>query len=230
MQQSITTVDSAIAHLESLGFVNKKQNARLLQRTNNDVVIVANFLSAKRALHNAIRNSKKVAIFVGNGIHCLKTAKVPSANPVVDIKKDHSDLIVNAQIDTVANTPADKNEKRRLTKEERLARKEERLRLRAQKQDEAKEQETAVSSNTADADVETKEEKRPRLTKEERLAKRELRLKLRIQRKQDQASVATEEGVQNEEKPQRPRLTKEERLARKAERLRLKLGAMNKNL
>ena len=57
MQQSIN-VDSAVAHLESLGFLNKKQNIRLLQKANNDVVIVANFLSAKRDLQTAIRKSK----------------------------------------------------------------------------------------------------------------------------------------------------------------------------
>lgn len=50
MQQRL---ESAIAFLEERGFVNKRQNLRLLKRANFDALIVANFLTAKKALLEA---------------------------------------------------------------------------------------------------------------------------------------------------------------------------------
>jgi hypothetical protein len=47
---SATDLENALSYLEDRGFVNKQQNIRLLKRSNFNPEIVANFLSAKKAL------------------------------------------------------------------------------------------------------------------------------------------------------------------------------------
>jgi uncharacterized protein YkwD len=47
---SATDLENALSYLEDRGFVNKQQNIRLLKRSSFNPEVVANFLSAKKAL------------------------------------------------------------------------------------------------------------------------------------------------------------------------------------
>jgi hypothetical protein len=55
MQSNSTDLEKALSYLEDRGFVNKQQNIRLLKRANFNPEVVANFLSAKKALEVNIK-------------------------------------------------------------------------------------------------------------------------------------------------------------------------------
>ena len=60
------SVETALAYLEERGFVNKKQNLRLLKKANFNPELVANFLTAKKNLQAATNpdDSKVQLLFI----------------------------------------------------------------------------------------------------------------------------------------------------------------------
>ncbi len=56
---SETEIAQATTYLEGRGFTNKKQNLRLLNRTNFNAEIVANFLEAKKLVLDYFENTNE---------------------------------------------------------------------------------------------------------------------------------------------------------------------------